>query len=102
MVPLVYHERCPMKGKVNTPKEHLPLRVSNRGMQKRNQQRNRLSQNGLSQRHRWNVVATLVSEEDVWQFETTETCTTETQMQDRRQESIAVVDYEDRSATETI
>ena len=53
-------------------------------------------------RHRWNVVATLVPEEDVWQFETTETCTTETQMQDRGQESIAVVDYEDRSATETI
>ena len=41
------------------------------------------------------VVATLVSEEDVWQFEATETCTTETQMQDREQESIAVVDYED-------
>ena len=40
------------------------------------------------------VVATLVPEEDVWQFETTETCTTETQMQDREQESIAVVDYE--------
>ena len=41
-------------------------------------------------RHRWNVVATLVPEEDVWQFETTETCTTETQMQDRGQESMAV------------
>ena len=34
------------------------------------------------------VVATLVPEEDVWQFEATETCTTETQMQDREQESV--------------
>ena len=32
----------------------------------------------------------------------TETCTTETQIQDREQESIAVVDYEDPSATEAI
>ena len=48
------------------------------------------------------VVATLVPEEDVWQFEATETCTTETQMQDREQKSIAVVDYEDPSATEAI
>ena len=47
-----------------------------------------------------NVVATLVPEEDVWQFEATETCTTETQMQDGEQESIAVVDCEDPSATE--
>ena len=46
------------------------------------------------------VVATLVPEEDVWQFEATETCTTETQMQDGEQESIAIVDYEDPSATE--
>ena len=38
----------------------------------------------------------------MWQFEATETCTTETQMQDREQESIAVVDYEDPSATEAI
>ena len=38
------------------------------------------------------VVATLVPEEDVWQLEATETCTTETQMQDGEQESIAVVD----------
>ena len=44
------------------------------------------------------VVATLVPEEDVWQFEATETCTTETQMQDGEQESIAFVDYEDPSA----
>ena len=48
------------------------------------------------------LLATLVPEEDVWQFESTETCTTETQMQDREQESIAVVDYEDPSATEAI
>ena len=48
------------------------------------------------------VVATLVPEEDVWQFEATEACTTETQMQDREQESIAVVDYEDPSTTEAI
>ena len=47
------------------------------------------------------VVATLVPEEDVWQFEATEACTTETQMQDREQESIAVVDHEDPS-TEAI
>ena len=47
------------------------------------------------------VVATLVPEEDVWQFEATETCT-ESQMLDREQESIAVVDYEDPSATEAI
>ena len=38
------------------------------------------------------IVATLVPEGDVWQFEATEACTTETQMQDREQESIAVVD----------
>ena len=44
----------------------------------------------------------LVPEEDVWQFEATETCTTETLMQDGEQESIAVVDYEDPSATEAI
>ena len=48
------------------------------------------------------VAATLIPEEDVWQFEATETCTTETQMQDREQESIAVVDYEDPSTTEAI
>ena len=38
----------------------------------------------------------------MWQFEATETCTTETQMQDGEQESIAVGDYEDPSATEAI
>ena len=48
------------------------------------------------------VVATLVPEEDVWQFEATEGCTTETQVQDREQKSIAVVDYEDPSTTEAI
>ena len=48
------------------------------------------------------VVATLVPEEDVRQFEATESCTTETQMQDGERESITVVDYEDPSATESI
>ena len=48
------------------------------------------------------VVATLVPEKDVRQFEATEACTTETQMQDREQEPIAVVDYEDPSTTEAI
>ena len=48
------------------------------------------------------VVATLVPEEDVWQFEATETCTTETLMQEGEQEPIAAVDYEDASATEPI
>ena len=48
------------------------------------------------------VVEPLVPEEDVRQFEATETCTTETQMQDGEQDSIAVVDYEDPSATEAI
>ena len=48
------------------------------------------------------VVATLVPEEDVLQFEATETCTTETQMQDGEQKSIAVVDYGGPSATEAI
>ena len=48
------------------------------------------------------VVATLVPEEDVWQFEATETSTTETEMQDGEQESTVVVDYEDPSATEAI
>ena len=44
------------------------------------------------------VVATLVPEEDVWQFEATETCTTETQMQEGEKESIPVVDYENPKA----
>ena len=35
---------------------------------------------------------TLIPEEDAWQFEATETCTNETQLQDREQESIAVED----------
>ena len=48
------------------------------------------------------VVATLVPEEDAWQFEVAEACTTETQMQDREQESVAVVDYEDSNTTEAI
>ena len=46
-----------------------------------------------------NVVATLVPE-DAWQFEATETCTTETQLQDKEQESIAVVNHEDPSTSE--
>ena len=45
------------------------------------------------------VVATLVPEEDAWQFEATETCTTETQPRDREQELIAVVNYEDPSTS---
>ena len=49
---------------------------------------------GLSVIDGIDVVATLVPEEDVWQFEATETCTSETQMQDGEQESIAAVDYE--------
>ena len=48
------------------------------------------------------VVATLVPEEDVWQFEATETCTTETRMRVGEQESIAVVDCEDPSVIEAI
>ena len=48
------------------------------------------------------VVATLVPEEDAWQFEATETCTTETQSRDREQELIAVVNFEDPSTSETI
>ena len=47
-------------------------------------------------------MATLVPEENVWQLEATETCTAETRMQDGELESIAVVDYEDPSATEAI
>ena len=38
----------------------------------------------------------------MWQFDATETCTTETPMQDGKQEPIAVVDYEDPSTTEAI
>ena len=48
------------------------------------------------------VVATLVPEEDAWQFEAAETCTAETQLRDGEQESIAVVKYEDPSTSETI
>ena len=48
------------------------------------------------------VVATLVPEEDAWQFETSQTCTTETQLRDREQKSIAVVNYEDPRSSETI
>ena len=38
-------------------------------------------------------------EEDAWQFEATEARTTETQLQDTEQESIAVVNYEDPSTS---
>ena len=38
----------------------------------------------------------------MWHFGAAETCSTETLMQDGEQESIAVVDYEDPSATEAI
>ena len=48
------------------------------------------------------VVASLAPEEDAWQFEATETCTTETQLQDTELESIAVVNYEDPSTSEAI
>ena len=41
------------------------------------------------------VLATLVPEEDVWQSEATEACTTETQMQDREQESIVTGEWLD-------
>ena len=48
------------------------------------------------------VVATLVLQEDAWQFDAAQTCTTETQLRDREQESIAVVNHEDPSTSETI
>ena len=48
------------------------------------------------------VEATLVPEEDAWQFEAAETCIPETQLRNREQESIAVVDLEDLSTSETI
>ena len=57
---------------------------------------------GLYVIDRIDVVATLAPEEDVWQFEAPETCTTETQMQDGEQESIAVVHCEDPAAPEAI
>ena len=38
----------------------------------------------------------------MWHFEATETCFTETQVQDGEQEPSAVVDYEDPAATEDI
>ena len=47
------------------------------------------------------VVASLVPEDDAWQFEATETCTTETQLRDREQESIAVGNFQDPSTSET-
>ena len=47
------------------------------------------------------VMATLVPEEDAWQFEAAETCIPEAQLRDRERESIVVVDYEDPSTSET-
>ena len=44
------------------------------------------------------VVATLVPEKDAWQLEASQTCTTETQLQ----ESIVVVNHDDPSTSETI
>ena len=41
------------------------------------------------------VVAALVPEEDVWQFEVMKTCAKEIQFQDGEQESVAIVDRED-------
>ena len=41
------------------------------------------------------VVAALVPEEDVWQFEVMKTYAKEIQFQDGEQESVAIVDYED-------
>ena len=46
--------------------------------------------------------APLVPEEDAWQLEAAETCTIEPQLRDREQESIAVVNFEDPSTSETI
>ena len=48
------------------------------------------------------VLATLVPEEDAWQFEAAGTCTIETQLRDREQESVAFVDNEDPSTSETV
>ena len=48
------------------------------------------------------VAAALVPEEDVWQFEVMKTCAREIQFQDGEQESVAIVDREDRSVSKTI
>ena len=48
------------------------------------------------------VVATVVQDEDARQFKATEACTTETQLQDSEQESIADVNYDDPSTSEAI
>ena len=48
------------------------------------------------------VVAALVPEKDVWQFEVTKTCAREIQFQDREQESVATVDREDPNVSITI
>ena len=48
------------------------------------------------------VVAALVPEEDVWQFEVMKTCAREIQFQDGEQELVAIVDREDPSVSKTI
>ena len=48
------------------------------------------------------VVAALVPEEDVWQFEVMKTCAREVQSQDGEQELVAIVDREDPSVSKTI
>ena len=48
------------------------------------------------------VVTAVVPEEDVWQFDVTNTCVREIQFQDGEQESIATVNCEDPSVSKTI
>ena len=48
------------------------------------------------------VVTALVPEEDVWQFEVTKPCARKIQFQDGKQESVAIVNREDPSVSETI
>ena len=48
------------------------------------------------------VVTALVPEEDVWQFEVTNTCVREIQFQDRKQESVTILNREDPSVSKTI
>ena len=52
--------------------------------------------------HGIDVVAALVPEEDVWQFEVTQTCARKIQFQDGEQESVAIVNREDASVSNTI
>ena len=48
------------------------------------------------------VVAALVPEEDVWQFEVMKTCAKEIQFEDGEQESVAILDREDPSVSKII